>query len=263
VVSVERGHDPRDFALVAAGGAGALHGSKIAEAVGIPRVIVPKTASVFCALGMLESDLKHDYVRTMWAPLDAIDRDELGAVFDEMESTARSTLLAEGISEEEMVMERGLDVRYMGQHHELPIAVPPGAITDDALATVSERYHEAHQRLFFYSEPDSPLETINVRLTAVGAIPKTPLAPWPDGGSDASAAIKERRPAYFGEWLDTPVYDGSKLLGGNRLEGPAIVEEATTTIVVCPDDLAEVDRLGNLIIHVNGAQAVEAAEGGR
>jgi len=251
VVSVERGHDPRDFALVAAGGAGALHGSRIAEAVGIPRVIVPKTASVFCALGMLESDLKHDYVRTMWAPLDALDRDELGAVFEEMEATARATLTAEGIEEKDMLMERGLDVRYMGQHHELPVTVPSGPISEESLALVSERFHEAHKRLFFYSEPESPLETINVRLTAVGAIPKTPLAPWPDGGSDASDAIKEHRPAYFGEWLDTPVYDGSKLLAGNRFEGPAIVEEATTTIVVCPEDLAEVDTLGNLIIHVS------------
>jgi len=255
VVSVEKGHDPRDFALVAAGGAGPLHGSKIAAIVGLPRVIVPKTASVFCALGMLESDLKHDYVRTMWAPLDALDLDELNRVFDEMESDARSTLDAEGIPADRITVERGIDLRYLGQHHEVPIVVPAGQITPETLPEIARRFHEAHERLYLYSEPESPLESINVRLTGVGAIPKTPLVSWPAGTADASGAIKERRPVYFGEaggWVDTPIYDGSRLQAGNRIEGPAIIEEVTTTIVVCPNDLAEVDRLGNVVIEVNG-----------
>ena len=255
VVSVEKGHDPRDFALVAAGGAGALHGSKIAEIVGIPRVIVPKTASVFCALGMLESDLKHDYVRTMWAPLDVLDLAELNRALDEMEAEARRTLEAEGIPADRVTIERGMDLRYLGQHHEVPVLVPAGEITSETLPEIARRFHEAHQRLFLYSEPGSPLESINVRLTAIGAIPKTPLVSWPAGGPDASAAIKETRPAYFGEaggWVDTPIYDGRKLQAGNRIAGPAIIEEVTTTIIICPNDLAEIDRLGNVVIEVKG-----------
>jgi N-methylhydantoinase A len=257
VVSVERGHDPREFALVAAGGAGALHASKIAESVGIPKVVVPKTASVFCALGMLESDLKHDYVRTMWAPFEALDLEELGRILDEMEREARRTLEAEGIPSERVVLERGMDVRYLGQHHEVPVVVPQGPITEDTLAEVTRRFHDAHERLYFYAEPESPLESINVRLTATGAIPKTPLASWPAGDSDASAAIKDRRPVYFGEWRDTAIYDGSRLMAGNHFQGPAVVEEVTTTVVVFPDDLAEVDRLGNLIIHVNAKGSID------
>ncbi len=252
VVSVERGHDPRQFALVAAGGAGAIHASKIAQSVGIPRVVVPKTASVFCALGMLESDLKHDYLRTMWAPFDALDLEELNRVFDELEAEARRTLDAEGIPRERIVVERGMDPRYLGQHHEVPVTVPAGPITEETLAEVARRFHQAHERLFLYSEPDSPLESINVRLTATGLIPKTPLAPWPTGDADASQALKSTRPAYFGTWLDTPVYDGDRLLAGNRIEGPAIIEEVTTTIVIFPNDLAEVDRLGNLVLYVGG-----------
>ncbi len=255
VVSVEKGHDPRDFALVAAGGAGALHGSKIAEIVGIPRVIVPKTASVFCALGMLESDLKHDYVRTMWAPLDALDLAELNCVLNELEADARSTLDAEGIPAERITVERGLDLRYMGQHHEVDVVAPSGEITSEMLPEIARRFHEAHERLYLYSEPESPLESINVRLTGIGAIPKTPLVSWPAGDADASDAIKERRPAYFGEaggWVDTPIYDGDKLQAGNHIEGPAIIEQITTTIVICPNDLAEIDRLGNVVIKVNG-----------
>jgi N-methylhydantoinase A len=254
VVSVEKGHDPRDFALVAAGGAGALHGSKIAEIVGLPRVIVPKTASVFCALGMLESDLKHDYVRTMWMPFEALDVDELNRVFGEMEADARSTLESEGIPADRITIERGVDLRYLGQHHEVPVVVPGGKIASETLLEVARRFHEAHERLFLYSEPESPLESINVRLTAVGTIPKTPLASWPAGDADASGAIKETRPAYFGEVggrVDTLIYDGSKLQAGNRIKGPAIIEEVTTTIIICPNDLAEIDRLGNVIIEVN------------
>lgn len=264
VVSVERGHDPREFALVAAGGAGALHGSRIAAIVGIPTVIVPKTASVFCALGMLESDLKHDYVRTtlapalcsgasagVWAPLAALDLAELNRVLDEMEAEARRTLAAEGIPPERVAVERGLDLRYLGQHHEVPVTIPAGAITPETLPEIARRFHEAHQRLFLYSEPDSPLESINVRLTATGAIPKTPLASWPAGGPDASPALKGTRQAYFGDaggWVETPIYDGDRLRAGNQIAGPAIIEEVTTTIVICPHDLAEIDRLGNVVI---------------
>lgn len=254
VVSVERGHDPRDFALVAAGGAGALHGSKIAEIVGIPRVIVPKAASVFCALGMLESNLKHDYVRTLWAPVDELDLDELNQIFGEMETEARSTLEAEGIPPEQVVVERELDLRYMGQHHEVRVATPTGLITEESLSEIARRFHEAHERLFLYSEPESSLESMNASLTATGAIPKTPLADWPQGDSDPSAARKEIRPAYFGDasgWIDTTVYDGRKLEAGNCIDGPAIIEEVTTTIVICPDDRAEIDRLGNVVIEVN------------
>jgi N-methylhydantoinase A len=254
VVSVEKGHDPRDFALVAAGGAGALHASQIAAIVGIPRVIVPKTASVFCALGMLESDLKHDYVRTMWTPFAALDLARLNQTFSEMEGEARRTLAVEGIPPDRITIERGMDLRYLGQHHEVAVPIPAGEVTAETLPEIARRFHAAHQRLFLYSEPESPLESINVRLTGTGLIPKTPLASWPAGGPDAGAAIKQRRPAYFGEgrgWVDTPIYDGRRLQAGNRLAGPAIIEEVTTTIVICPQDLAEIDRLGNVVIAVN------------
>lgn len=253
VVSVEKGHDPREFALVAAGGAGALHGSKIAEIVGIPTVIVPKTASVFCAMGMLESDIKHDYVRTMWAPLESLDLNELNHVFNQMETEARRTLKSEGIPEERIEIERGMDLRYMGQHHEVTVLIPEGEITCHTLPQIAERFHAAHQRLFLYSEPDSPLESINVRVTGIGKIPKTPLQSWPEGGPDASPALKGKRSAYFSEaggWVETPIYDGSRLRAGNRIVGPAIIEEVTTTIVVCPRDQAEIDRLGNVVIRV-------------
>lgn len=255
VVSVEKGHDPREFALVAAGGAGALHGSKIAENVGIPKVIVPKTASVFCALGMLESDLKHDYVRTMWMPLDQLDLQVLNETFLEMDHEARQTLMHEGIPTEDIIIERGMDLRYMGQHHEVSVVLPQGEIQKDRLDEIKKIFHAAHERLYLYSEPESPLESINVRVTGTGKIEKTPLLEWPAGTENTAEAIKEYRQAYFDEtggWTDTPIFDGQKLLAGNKIEGPAIIEEITTTIVICPNDLATIDRFGNVIIEVNG-----------
>jgi N-methylhydantoinase A len=218
-------------------------------------VIVPKTASVFCALGMLESDLKHDYVRTMWAPFDALDLEELNRAFDEMEAEARDTLTSEGFTPDRVLVERGIDPRYMGQHHEVTVTVPAGPINLDTLAEIARRFHQAHERLYLYSEPDSPLESINVRLTATGLIPKTPLASWPAGGANAARALKATRPVFFGAWIDTPIYDGERLLAGNQIEGPAIIEEVTTTVVIFPDDRAEVDRLGNVVIHVNAKGA--------
>jgi N-methylhydantoinase A len=135
------------------------------------------------------------------------------------------------------------------------VTIPDGPITQDTLAEVARRFHAAHERLYLYSEPDSPLESINVRLTATGVIPKTPLASWPTGGTDASGAVKATRQVYFGTWLETPIYDGARLMAGNQFKGPAIIEEVTTTIVVFPDDKAEVDRLGNVVIHVNAKGA--------
>jgi N-methylhydantoinase A len=267
VVSVEKGHDPRDFALVAAGGAGALHGSKIAENVGIPRVIVPKTASVFCALGMLESDLKHDYVRTMWMPFEQIDYQVLNEIFNEMEAEARSTLIHEGIPADSVEIEKGMDLRYMGQHHEVSIVLPDGEIKADRMDEIKSLFHIAHERLYLYSEPESPLESINVRVTGKGNIEKTPLLQWPEGTDDATQAIKEYRDTYFGEdggWVSTRIYDGAKLLAGNRIDGPAVIEEVTTTIVICPNDYAVIDRFGNVVIEVNGKyQSLKQAERGR
>ncbi len=254
VVSVEKGHDPRDFSLVAAGGAGAIHGAKIAEIVGIPRVIVPKTASVFCAMGMLESDLKHDYVRTMWKPFDSLDFTEVNLAFDAMEAEARQTLQAEGLTDDQITIERGFDLRYMGQHHEVPVNIPAGKIDASMLPEIKKRFNDAHNRLFLYNEPDSPLESINIRLTGLGIIPKTPLSKWETGTRDASAALKEPRKTYFGElggWIETKIYDGSMLKAGNEIVGPAIIEEVTTTILICPLDRATVDRLGNVVIEIN------------
>ncbi|MCR4429218.1 MAG: hydantoinase/oxoprolinase family protein [Caldiserica bacterium] len=253
VVSIERGYDPREFVLVAAGGAGPIHASRLAKEVGIPRVIVPRTASVYCALGMLESDLKHDYVRTFWKPLEQVEPKELEQVFSEMEIQGIETLKSEGIKESSIILERYLDMRYIGQHHEVTVRIPQTSLSSGDLNYVVEAFHSAHERLYTYSEPESPVEIINVRLTAIGKIPKTPIAKEEIADYPVEKALKGQREVYFPEFkgrIITNIFDSSKLRPGHSFFGPAIVEAITTTIVVCPNDKAFVDDYGNLIVEV-------------
>jgi N-methylhydantoinase A len=254
VVSVQRGHDPREFMLVAAGGAGPIHASRLAQEVGIPKVIVPRAASVFCALGMLESDLKHDYVQTYWKHFDQVDPVDLEATLEAMERAGRATLADEGVPEATVEVERYLDMRYVGQHHEVTVRMPKGRIESGRLSEIAAAFHTTNERLYTYSEPDKPVETINVRVTVVGRVPKTPLAKEIPAMGPASEAIKGTRQVFFAECggrVSTPLYDAAKLRPGHSFSGPAIVEAVTTSIVICPGDLASVDDYGNVILEVN------------
>jgi N-methylhydantoinase A len=253
VMSIQKGHDPRSFALLAAGGAGPAHAARLAQAVGLPRVIVPKAASVFCALGMLESDLKHDYVYTFWDFISRLDLERLNAQFERLESEGQAALIAEGISPENIYFERDMEMRYEGQHHEVTVRIPSHRLVPDDVPEIARRFHETHQRLFMYHEQDADIETVNIRLTAVGRVPKPEIERLSPNGVDPAAALKGTRPVYFEEctgFTDTPVFDGSRLRAqpGAHLTGPAIVEEMTTTTVVIPDWSCRVDAFGNLIL---------------
>lgn len=253
VMSIQKGHDPRLFALLAAGGAGPAHAARLAQAVGLPRVIVPKAASVFCALGMLESDLKHDYVYTFWDFISQLDLDRLNVEFERLEADGRAALLAEGTAPEDIRFERKMDMRYVGQHHEVTVPVPTHRLTPDDVPEIARRFHQTHQRLFMYHEPEADIETVNIRLEAIGTVPKPEIARLTPDGTDAALALKATRPVYFEEcdgYTDTPVYDGDALRRrpSARLTGPAIVEEVTTTTVVIPGWVCSVDAFGNLIL---------------
>lgn len=253
VVSVQRGHDPREFILVAAGGAGPVHASRLAQEVGIPKVIVPRTASVFCALGMLESDLKHDYVRTHWKQFGEMDPALLEKAFANMEQEGRTTLMEEGVQTDTVEVERYLDMRYVGQHHEVTVRLPAGQLDKAKLKDVAIAFHQTHERLYTYSEPEKPMETINVRVTVIGRVPKTPLAKESSATGPAEEALKGSRDVYFAEYqsrVPTPIYDSARLKPGHTFLGPAIVEAVTTSIVVCPGDRATIDAYGNVILEV-------------
>jgi N-methylhydantoinase A len=254
VVSVQRGHDPREFLLVVAGGAGPIHATAIARELEIPLILVPRESSVFCAAGMLISDLKHDYVRTYARELDKVDLGELEAGYRAMVADARSTLEAEGLPADRVTTTYSADLRYVGQFNEVEVVgFADGEVSQAALDEVVAAFHARHDALYGYSMPGAPVELINLRVSARGQTEKPQLARSPDGGADPAGALRGRREAYFdGEFATVPVYDGLKLVNGNVVSGPAIVDQPTTTIVVPDGFELACDDYDNYLLHPRG-----------
>ena len=175
-------------------------------------------------------------------------------LIEKTEATAMEELLCEGVERERAGLLRFLDIRYVGQHHEVTVAIPNDCVINEAhMAEIAKTFHEAHERLYSYCTPDTPLEIINLRVTAVGRVDKTGLDPMPLADEACESAIKNSRPIYFeeyNEWRDTPVYDRNKLRPGNKIAGPAVIEERITTIIVHPKWDARVDEFGNVIMEV-------------
>ncbi|HAJ33696.1 MAG TPA: hypothetical protein DCK79_10095 [Candidatus Atribacteria bacterium] len=254
VVSVQRGHDPREYSLISAGGACSIHACKIAEEIGAAEVIVPQAASVFCALGMLETDIRLDNVNSYRAFIPGINLDEFNKVINEAEKRALKELFEEGVEKERASLLRFLDIRYVGQHHEVTVEIPNNCnMEEEHLNEIAESFHKAHKRLYTYSTPETPLEIINLRITAVGHVDKTGLQEKQIEEKDPSYAFKNKRKIYFEEYtkfIDTPIYDREKLKPGNLIEGPAVIEERITTIIVHPNWNARVDGFNNIIMEV-------------
>lgn len=258
VVSVQKGYDPREYALVSAGGACSIHACKIAEEVGSTTVIVPMAASVFCALGMLESDIRLDHVRSFNSFIPGIDLEAFNEAIRKTEETAMEELLVEGIEKERCYLLRYLDIRYLGQHHEVTVEIPGDCVIGEAhIEQIAKSFHVAHERLYSYSTPDTPLEIINLRITAVGRVDKSGLEPKPLSSADSTHAIKGSRKVFFEEnmdWMDTTVYNREKLEPGNTLAGPAVIEERITTVIVHPKWNAAIDAFGDVILTMKDQQ---------
>jgi N-methylhydantoinase A len=248
-VTVERGHDPREFLLVVGGGAGPVHAAGIARELGLRRILVPRSSSIFCAVGLLLSDLRHDFVRSHVAAFERIDRQRLGDITRALQADARQTLETEGIEPGTAVVTFGCDVRYVGQYHELPVSWLVDEVESGDLTGVAKRFHDVHDRLYGYSLPEAPLELVNVRALVVGLTPKPPLPEVAPGR--APEALRYHRPVWIAEeraFVLTPVYDGEGLGSGAQLEGPAIVELPTTTVVLSPGWRCETDRHGSFLL---------------
>jgi N-methylhydantoinase A len=244
-ISIERGHDPRDFTLLAFGGAGPMHAIPIAEELGIPRVVVPPHPGNFSALGLLAVDVKHDDVRTrVHALADAAA--VIAALVAEMEAVAATRLEADGFPPAARRLERSLDLRYAGQAFELNVPLPPGPPAPAALAA---DFHARHLATYGHSDPGGVVELVNVRLAAYGVGPEggiAALARPATGAAPAPATLEPRAVWFGGRSLATPVHVRERLDPGARVEGPAIVEESGATTVVFPGWRAAVDPWGNL-----------------
>jgi N-methylhydantoinase A len=253
-VTVKKGWDPRAFPLITAGGAGPVHAGMIAMELDIPVVIVPKESSVFCAAGMLLSDLKHDFVRTYPVPVATADLDRIRALLGEMHADGVRLLTAEGIAPGAMRFEYSADLRYREQYHEIKVAVGPGELDRDGLAAVVERFHASHEQLYGYhlAAEGTAVELLTLRVVAVGSARKPFFKQEGYAGPDASGGRKGERPVYLPtarRMQTVPVYDGMKLAWGNRIVGPAIVEQTNTSVFVPPEYNLICDRLGSYTMY--------------
>lgn len=254
-VSVKRGFDPREFPLVIAGGAGPIHACAIALELEIPVMVIPRESSIFCAAGMLMSDLKHDFVRTYAVPFQNIDSKTFTSHFREMEEEGTKLLETENISEDRIEPVYSLDMRYVKQYHEVNVVISKDEVENVDLESIAKKFHPEHNRLFGYSleEEKTPIELINMRLTLIGRTDKPRFLEDENHGEDSSDAIKGKRKVYlpsqknFGE---VNVYDGHKLRCGNKIVGPSIIEQVNTTTFVSPEYNVLCDRYGSYTMYL-------------
>jgi N-methylhydantoinase A len=260
-VTVRRGQDPRDFPIVVAGGAGPVHAAAIAAELEVPLLVVPRESSIFCAAGMLMCDFKHDEVQALKRPLVDVTGADLAEALDALEGTGRATLHSEGVGDEAIGFQAALDLRYIGQWHELtvPLAWAPGEVPD--VAQAAERFHTLHDQSFGYASPAAPVECLAVRLTALGATPKPDLSDLDEmaGGRGRERGMRPTWSPASRAMVDTPVFDGHGLAPGFETSGQAIVELATTTIVVLEGFDLLVDHRGSFLLSA-GEQGRALAE---
>jgi N-methylhydantoinase A len=247
-VSVEKGYDPRDFALVAFGGAGPLHGVELANALNMKRVIVPLYPGIASAFGMLSADVRHDYVQTRIAVADQLNLEELNALYREMESHAFRQLATEGFQGPMAELLRRVDMRYLGQSYELTIVAPSGPLTPSTISSLKEDFHRSHEQAYGYARQGEKVEVVNLRLVALGRLPRSEIAgEWPSTGTPPQPV--DHRPVFFqGRFHRTPVYQRSHLLQRQPLSGPVIIEQLDSTTVVPPGCRAAVEPGGNILI---------------
>ncbi|HWF26144.1 MAG TPA: hydantoinase/oxoprolinase family protein [Solirubrobacteraceae bacterium] len=261
LISVQRGYDPREFALVAGGGAGPLHAVEVARELGIPNVIVPPTPGVTSALGILQVDLRHDILRSVLTQTAHLDPGALEQVFGELEAEAVEILEREQIPAERRQLELSVDVRYYGQTPYLNLMLDEAPSTAEAIAKLGERYADQYEREFGYrlAEEIASVEIVNARAAAIGLA--IPAQLKPAAGESGEAKTDESRPVYFdevGDFTDTPVYRRDRLGADATIDGPAIVEQADTTILIPPGARARTDASMNLVIAVDAATRVPA-----
>lgn len=251
-ISVERGYDPRDFALICFGGAGSLHAVEIARELHIPTVIIPNYPSHFCALGMLMADIKHDYVRTYYKPFEKIDFNELKSICEELINVGLKTLENEGVSKESIIFQRFLDIRYKGQEFTISVPINVDEIEHTKIKEIRKSFEEIHDRRYGYFATDQSLEVVNVRLTAIGK--RKPVKFQPIKIIKSENPLIGKRIVYFDHKKEEEcaVYLRDKLVPGYKIKGPAIIQEYASTTVLFPGDLAEVADTGEIIIHIGG-----------
>ncbi len=251
-ISLQRGYNPRGFTLVAAGGAGPMHGASVGRALGCPRVYVPRQAGAFCAVGMLHSDVRQDYGQVFLGDLDRADRDDLKQGYDRLEGHARASLDAEGFGADDSRIEREIDLRYRSQQYSIRVPLTNGFDP----AGIRKAFEAEHDRQFGHIQPDGAIEITSLHVVGRGLFAE--VTAGRRERADGAPTPVETRTVYQNAadgWADTPVYAGADLEPGHQLDGPLLVEEQTTTVFVGVGDRLEVDAADNFLIHLSNGSA--------
>jgi N-methylhydantoinase A len=255
-VTTERGLDVGGFTLVAYGGAGPLHAVDVARELGMGRVIVPRAPGVFSSIGMLFADLRYDFVRTWFVRLDAAPFAELERIYAELEGQGRRAIAGASVAPRAVGVKRAADMRYVGQEHAVTVDLPLELFAAADRAGIKRHFDAMHERRYGTCAPAESAEIVSLRSTVTGVLEKPPPTTIKAGDArPVPAASRGARAVYFGEaggFVETPTYARAELLAGNRIQGPALVEEHASTTVLGPGDTLEVDTLGNLVITVAG-----------
>jgi len=253
VVSVERGYDPRDFTIVAYGAAGPTHAARLAALMNVPKVIVPEAPGAFCCWGFLVADVMHDYHRSYVVPTAKADLKHIQRFYREMEEAGLARVQRDGIPRDKITFIRTMDLRYIGQAHEVTVPVSGGAFGAGTLQETIKAFHRLHERYYAIKAPGEPTEITTLGVKAIGLVKKRRPARHRRGGRNTGGALKYTRKVFFeeaGKFIDCPAYDRYRLAPGNAIAGPAIVEQIDSTVVLPPRMTAIVDLYQNLVITV-------------
>jgi N-methylhydantoinase A len=262
VVTIQRGHDPRDFSLVVSGGTAAVHAIPMARELRIPRVIFPLTPGAFSAVGLITADARYDAHRSYVARSSQADPGRLRRTFSELSQEATARIAELGFGPEQMVVRHEIDMRYFGQAHEVVVEIPEDLVRGmgedgdrGAIARLVELFHEKHRSLYGHVSREADVELMTLTVTAIGPMARGPTPEISAGDRNPSLAYKGTRPVYFeesGGYVDCATYERSRLAAGNLVAGPAIIEQMDTTIVLPPGETARVDGYGTLIVDIAG-----------
>ena len=251
VVSVSRGLDPREFSLAAFGGAGPLHAADLATELQIPRIVIPEAPGLFSALGLLWADLRADFSTTVRRNLGTESAGALQKTLEALEADAYAWLAAEGVPSARQMLARSADLRYPLQNYEINVLLPAGRADAAWMKRACEGFHQAHQRLYSHCDRGSLVQIVNLRISAIGRTERIRPRRVRPGPANPTQALKGERPVYFheaGRYVPCAIYEREKLLAGSRIAGPAVVEQADSTIVVPPPYEAVVDPHGRLVL---------------
>ncbi|TJY64094.1 hydantoinase/oxoprolinase family protein [Arthrobacter sp. CAU 1506] len=251
-ITVRRGLDPRDFPIVVAGGAGPVHAAAIARELEIPLLVVPRESSIFCAAGMLVCDFRHDYVQSQQWNLSSMQTSEVTGIWASMAEQGRTTLMDEGVSTDRISFLPSLDMRYRGQWFEINVPLDESSLDSLDIAAAADKFHQIHNEQFGYHTEDTDIEVLNVRLTATGLVEGSTQPSEREGGTalDAHLGRREIWSPLHRRMVEADIYSGSSMGPGAEIQGPAIIELGTTSIVVLDEYDAVVDVSGSFVLYL-------------